>query len=171
MCRILEGCTRNAGKHAGGVVISPTTITDFAALYCDDEGKFPVTQFDKNDVETAGLVKFDFLGLRTLTILQWALDMTNERLKREGKQPVDINTIPLDDKKSIELLLRAETTAVFQLESRGMKDLVRRLKPDCFEDMIALVALFRPGPLQSGMVDNFIDRKLGREEIDRKSVV
>lgn len=165
MCRILEGCTRNAGKHAGGVVISPTTITDFAALYCDDEGKFPVTQFDKNDVETAGLVKFDFLGLRTLTILQWAVDMTNERMKREGKAPVDINTIPLDDKKSIELLLRAETTAVFQLESRGMKDLVRRLKPDCFEDMIALVALFRPGPLQSGMVDNFIDRKLGREEI------
>ena len=81
MCRILEGCTRNAGKHAGGVVISPTTITDFAALYCDDEGKFPVTQFDKNDVETAGLVKFDFLGLRTLTILQWAVDMTNVRMK------------------------------------------------------------------------------------------
>jgi DNA polymerase-3 subunit alpha len=165
MCRILEGCTRNAGKHAGGVVISPTTITDFAALYCDDEGKFPVTQFDKNDVETAGLVKFDFLGLRTLTILQWALDMTNVRLARTGKEPVDINTIALDDKKSIALLLRAETTAVFQLESRGMKDLVRRLKPDSFEDMIALVALFRPGPLQSGMVDNFIDRKLGREEI------
>ena len=165
MCRILEGCTRNAGKHAGGVVISPTTITDFAALYCDDEGKFPVTQFDKNDVETAGLVKFDFLGLRTLTILQWAIDMTNERLTREGKESVDINAIPLDDRKSIELLLRAETTAVFQLESRGMKDLIRRLKPDCFEDMIALVALFRPGPLQSGMVDNFIDRKLGREEI------
>ncbi|MCG7545924.1 DNA polymerase III subunit alpha [Pseudoalteromonas sp. MM17-2] len=165
MCRILEGCTRNAGKHAGGVVISPTTITDFAALYCDEEGKFPVTQFDKNDVETAGLVKFDFLGLRTLTILQWALDMTNERLAREGKEPVDINAIPLNDRASIDLLLRAETTAVFQLESRGMKDLIRRLKPDCFEDMIALVALFRPGPLQSGMVDNFIDRKHGREEI------
>ncbi len=165
MCRILEGCTRNAGKHAGGVVISPTTITDFAALYCDEEGKFPVTQFDKNDVETAGLVKFDFLGLRTLTILQWALDMANARLTREGKEHIDINAIPLDDKASIELLLRAETTAVFQLESRGMKDLIRRLKPDCFEDMIALVALFRPGPLQSGMVDNFIDRKHGREEI------
>ncbi|KPM77815.1 MULTISPECIES: DNA polymerase III subunit alpha [unclassified Pseudoalteromonas] len=170
MCRILEGCTRNAGKHAGGVVISPTTITDFAALYCDDEGKFPVTQFDKNDVETAGLVKFDFLGLRTLTILQWAIDMTNERLAREGKEPVDINAIPLDDKPSIELLLRAETTAVFQLESRGMKDLIRRLKPDCFEDMIALVALFRPGPLQSGMVDNFIDRKHGREELSYPDV-
>ncbi|BBN82274.1 DNA-directed DNA polymerase [Pseudoalteromonas sp. A25] len=170
MCRILEGCTRNAGKHAGGVVISPTTITDFAALYCDEEGKFPVTQFDKNDVETAGLVKFDFLGLRTLTILQWALDMTNERLAREGKEPVDINAIPLNDRKSIELLLRAETTAVFQLESRGMKDLIRRLKPDCFEDMIALVALFRPGPLQSGMVDNFIDRKHGREELSYPDV-
>ncbi|WP_105168881.1 DNA polymerase III subunit alpha [Pseudoalteromonas sp. T1lg23B] len=170
MCRILEGCTRNAGKHAGGVVISPTTITDFAALYCDEEGKFPVTQFDKNDVETAGLVKFDFLGLRTLTILQWALDMTNERLAREGKEPVDINAIPLNDKASIELLLRAETTAVFQLESRGMKDLIRRLKPDCFEDMIALVALFRPGPLQSGMVDNFIDRKHGREELSYPDV-
>ncbi|WP_042145970.1 MULTISPECIES: DNA polymerase III subunit alpha [unclassified Pseudoalteromonas] len=165
MCRILEGCNRNAGKHAGGVVISPTTITDFAALYCDDEGKFPVTQFDKNDVETAGLVKFDFLGLRTLTILQWALDMTNERLTRENKELVDIATIPLDDQKSIDLLLRAETTAVFQLESRGMKDLVRRLQPDCFEDMIALVALFRPGPLQSGMVDNFIERKHGREAV------
>ncbi|SFC20697.1 DNA polymerase III subunit alpha [Pseudoalteromonas denitrificans] len=165
MCRILEGCNRNAGKHAGGVVISPTTITDFAALYCDDEGKFPVTQFDKNDVETAGLVKFDFLGLRTLTILQWAIDMANERLTRENKDHIDITAIPLDDKKSIELLLRAETTAVFQLESRGMKDLVRRLQPDCFEDMIALVALFRPGPLQSGMVDNFIERKHGREEV------
>lgn len=165
MCRVLEGCTRNAGKHAGGVVISPTTITDFAALYCDDEGKFPVTQFDKNDVETAGLVKFDFLGLRTLTILQWAIDMANTSLAKTGKELIDIAAIPLDDKKSFELLLRAETTAVFQLESRGMKDLIRRLKPDCFEDMIALVALFRPGPLQSGMVDNFIDRKHGREEI------
>ncbi|WP_462171288.1 DNA polymerase III subunit alpha [Pseudoalteromonas xiamenensis] len=165
MCRKLEGCTRNAGKHAGGVVISPTTITDFAAIYCDEEGKFPVTQFDKNDVETAGLVKFDFLGLRTLTILQWALDMANERLVRDGKKPVDIAAIPLTDQPSFDLLLRAETTAVFQLESRGMKDLIRRLKPDCFEDMIALVALFRPGPLQSGMVDNFIDRKHGREEI------
>ncbi|PCK32575.1 DNA polymerase III subunit alpha [Pseudoalteromonas piscicida] len=164
-CRILEGCTRNAGKHAGGVVISPTTITDFAALYCDEEGKFPVTQFDKNDVETAGLVKFDFLGLRTLTILQWALDMANERLGRENRDPVDIAAIPLDDPASFRLLLDAKTTAVFQLESRGMKDLIRRLKPDCFEDMIALVALFRPGPLQSGMVDNFIDRKHGREEV------
>lgn len=165
MARRLEGVTRNAGKHAGGVVIAPTKITDFAPVYCDAEGKNPVTQYDKNDVEYAGLVKFDFLGLRTLTILQWAVNMVNERHARTGKKPININLIPLDDKKSFDMLLRAETTAVFQLESRGMKDLIRRLKPDCFEDMIALVALFRPGPLQSGMVDNFIDRKQGREAI------
>ncbi|MCF7354321.1 DNA polymerase III subunit alpha [Vibrio sp. CK2-1] len=165
MCRILEGCTRNAGKHAGGVVISPTTITDFAPIYCDSEGNFPVTQFDKNDVETAGLVKFDFLGLRTLTIIDWALGLINPRLQKEGKEPVRIEAIPLEDPASFRLLQNSETTAVFQLESRGMKDLIKRLQPDCFEDIIALVALFRPGPLQSGMVDNFIDRKHGREEV------
>ena len=165
MCRLLEGCTRNAGKHAGGVVISPTTITDFAPIYADSEGHFPVTQFDKNDVETAGLVKFDFLGLRTLTIIDWALGLINPRLEREGKEPVRIESIPLDDAPSFRLLQNSETTAVFQLESRGMKELIKRLQPDCFEDIIALVALFRPGPLQSGMVDNFIDRKHGREAI------
>ncbi|GAM73058.1 DNA polymerase III alpha subunit [Vibrio ishigakensis] len=165
MCRILEGCTRNAGKHAGGVVISPTTITDFAPIYADSEGHFPVTQFDKNDVETAGLVKFDFLGLRTLTIIDWALALINPRLEREGKDPVRIESIPLEDEASFRLLQNSETTAVFQLESRGMKELIKRLQPDCFEDIIALVALFRPGPLQSGMVDNFIDRKHGREAI------
>ncbi len=165
MCRILEGCTRNAGKHAGGVVISPTTITDFAPIYADSEGHFPVTQFDKNDVETAGLVKFDFLGLRTLTIIDWALGLINPRLEREGKDPVRIESIPLDDAASFRLLQNSETTAVFQLESRGMKELIKRLQPDCFEDIIALVALFRPVPLQSGMVDNFIDRKHGREAI------
>ncbi|OED66885.1 DNA polymerase III subunit alpha [Vibrio tasmaniensis ZS-17] len=164
-CRILEGCTRNAGKHAGGVVISPTTITDFAPIYADAEGNFPVTQFDKNDVETAGLVKFDFLGLRTLTIIDWALGLVNPRLAKEGKAPVRIESIPLDDQASFNLLQNSETTAVFQLESRGMKDLIKRLQPDCFEDIIALVALFRPGPLQSGMVDNFIDRKHGREAV------
>ncbi|MET2899379.1 DNA polymerase III subunit alpha [Vibrio rotiferianus] len=165
MCRLLEGCTRNAGKHAGGVVISPTTITDFAPIYADSEGHFPVTQFDKNDVETAGLVKFDFLGLRTLTIIDWALGLINPRLEREGKDPVRIESIPLNDSASFRLLQNSETTAVFQLESRGMKELIKRLQPDCFEDIIALVALFRPGPLQSGMVDNFIDRKHGREAI------
>ncbi|WP_279151382.1 DNA polymerase III subunit alpha [Photobacterium iliopiscarium] len=165
MCRILEGVTRNAGKHAGGVVISPTTITDFSPLYCDAEGNNPVTQFDKNDVETAGLVKFDFLGLRTLTIIDWALGMINPRRAEQGLDPVNIAAIPMADKKSFDMLQRSESTAVFQLESRGMKDLIKRLQPDCFEDMIALVALFRPGPLQSGMVDNFIDRKHGREAV------
>ncbi len=164
-CRILEGCTRNAGKHAGGVVISPTTITDFAPLYCDAEGHHPVTQFDKNDVEYAGLVKFDFLGLRTLTIIDWALGLINPRRIEQGEKPLRIEEISLQDAASFRLLQNSETTAVFQLESRGMKELIKRLKPDCFEDIIALVALFRPGPLQSGMVDNFIDRKHGREAI------
>ena len=165
MARKLEGVTRNAGKHAGGVVIAPTSITDFSPLYCDSEGMHPVTHFDKNDVEYAGLVKFDFLGLRTLTIIKWALEMINARMEAEGKEPVRIESIPLDDKKSFDLLLQSKTTAVFQLESRGMKDLISRLKPDCFEDIIALVALFRPGPLESGMVQNFIDRKHGNEPV------
>jgi len=165
MCRTLEGTIRNAGKHAGGVVISPTTITDFSPLYCDEEGHNPVTQFDKNDVEYAGLVKFDFLGLRTLTIIQWALDMANAHKKARGEEPIYIEKIDLTEPACFDLLKRYETTAVFQLESRGMKDLIRRLQPDCFEDMIALVALFRPGPLQSGMVDNFIERKHGREAV------
>ncbi|MBE8167111.1 MAG: DNA polymerase III subunit alpha, partial [Shewanella sp.] len=170
MCRRLEGVTRNAGKHAGGVVIAPTKITDFAPLYCDSEGLNPVTQFDKNDVETAGLVKFDFLGLRTLTIIDWALQMVNATKEKSGEERINIETIPLDDPASFRLLQRYETTAVFQLESRGMKDLIKRLQPDSFEDMIALVALFRPGPLQSGMVDNFIERKHGREEVSYPDV-
>lgn len=163
MAKLLEGTIRNAGKHAGGVVISPTSITDFSPIYCDQDGENPVTQFDKNDVEAAGLVKFDFLGLRTLTIIDWALEMINAQ--RQGQKKLDIISIPLNDKKAFDLLKKQETTAVFQLESRGMKDLIRRLQPDCFEDIIALVALFRPGPLQSGMVDNFIDRKHGNEEV------
>lgn len=165
MARALEGVTSNAGKHAGGVVIAPTKITDFAPLYCDDEGNNPVTQFDKNDVETAGLVKFDFLGLRTLTILQWAIEMADVKQKRKGLEPIDIASIPVDDPACYRMLKNAETTAVFQLESSGMKNLIKRLLPDNFEEIIALVALFRPGPLDSGMVDNFILRKKGEEEV------
>lgn len=161
----LEGLTRNVGKHAGGVVIAPTRLTDFAALYCDEAGDGLVTQYDKDDVEDVGLVKFDFLGLRTLTIIDWALDNANAQNEREGKAPVAIESIPLDDPGSYQLLQRAETTAVFQLESRGMKDLIKRQLPSRFEDIIALVALFRPGPLQSGMVDDFINRKHGRQEV------
>ena len=159
----LEGTTRNIGKHAGGVVIAPTRLTDFSPLYCDDAGQGLVTQYDKNDVEEAGLVKFDFLGLRTLTIIDWALKMINANKSEESV--VDISAIPLDCEDSFKLLQSGQTTAVFQLESRGMKDLIKRLKPDCFEDIVALVALFRPGPLQSGMVDDFINRKLGRAEL------
>ena len=161
----LEGVTRNVGKHAGGVVIAPTKLTDFAATYCDEEGQGLVTQFDKGDVEEAGLVKFDFLGLRTLTIIDWALKTINQQLAKVGKEPLDITRISLEDKATFDLLQSAETTAVFQLESNGMKDLVRRLLPSRFEDIVALVALFRPGPLQSGMVDDFINRKHGRAEM------
>ena len=161
----LEGITRNVGKHAGGVVIAPTKLTDFAPLYCDEAGEGLVTQFDKDDVESAGLVKFDFLGLRTLTIIDWAMETINRIRAEEGKDALDINFIPLDDAPTYQMLQKAETTAVFQLESRGMKELIKKLKPDCLEDMIALVALFRPGPLQSGMVDDFINRKHGREQI------
>lgn len=161
----LEGVTRNVGKHAGGVVIAPSKLTDFSPLYCDDAGGGLVTQYDKNDVEDAGLVKFDFLGLRTLTIIDWAVAMIDAARARIGEPALDISKLPLDDQSVFKLLQDAETTAVFQLESRGMKELIKRLRPDCFEDIIALVALFRPGPLQSGMVDNFIDRKHGREPV------
>jgi DNA polymerase-3 subunit alpha len=161
----LEGVTRNAGKHAGGVVISPTLLTDFSPLYCEPGGGNLVTQFDKNDVEAVGLVKFDFLGLRTLTIIDWALKTINATRKLKGEDPVDITAIPTHDKASFALLKRCETTAVFQLESRGMKELVKKLQPDSFEDITALVALYRPGPLGSGMVDDFIDRKHGRADV------
>jgi DNA polymerase III subunit alpha len=162
MAVMLEGLVRNVGKHAGGVVIAPTKLTDFTPLYCDESGANLVTQFDKNDVESAGLVKFDFLGLRTLTIIDWATRMINAEAVSE---PVDIVKLPLKDSKVYEMLERGETTAVFQLESRGMKDLIKRLRPSNFEDIIALVALFRPGPLGSGMVDDFIDRKHGRKSV------
>ncbi len=165
MAKQLEGVTRNVGKHAGGVVIAPHLLTDFAPLYCDENGQGLVTQYDKDDVESAGLVKFDFLGLRTLTIIDWAKKMIDVQRAREGLEPLNIEKISLEDKKTFDLLQRAETTAVFQLESRGMKELIKRLLPSRFEDIVALVALFRPGPLQSGMVDDFINRKHGREEV------
>ncbi|KIN15568.1 DNA polymerase III subunit alpha [Vreelandella titanicae] len=161
----LEGTTRGTGKHAGGVVIAPTKLTDFSPLLCDEDGSGLVVQFDKNDIEEAGLVKFDFLGLRTLTIIDWALEMVDKVRSVNGQDPLNIDSIPLDDVPTFEMLKRAETTAVFQLESRGMKELIKRLLPDSLDDMIALVALFRPGPLQSGMVDDFINRKHGRAEV------
>lgn len=161
MCLVLEGTVRNAGKHAGGVVISPTKLTDFTPLYCEQGGGNLVTQFDKDDVEAVGLVKFDFLGLRTLTIIDWALQTINHRKRLVNEAVVDITLIPRDDPLTYPLLKQGLTTAVFQLESRGMKELIKKLKPDCFDDIIALVALFRPGPLESGMVDDYINVKHG----------
>jgi DNA polymerase-3 subunit alpha len=161
LARSLEGLSRNAGKHAGGVVIAPSRLTDFTPLYCEQGSEGIVSQFDKDDVEAVGLVKFDFLGLRTLTIIDWALKTINAQRARQQLAPIDIITLPLNDAAAFVLLKSSATTAVFQLESSGMKDLIRRLQPDTFEDIVALVALFRPGPLQSGMVDDFIARKHG----------
>jgi DNA polymerase III subunit alpha len=163
LARSLEGLVRNAGTHAGGVVIAPSVLTDFAPLYCEEGSTTVVTQFDKDDVEAAGLVKFDFLGLRTLTIIDWAVRTINAARAQAGETPLDMATLAMDDPAAYALLKRCETTAVFQLESRGMKDLIKRLQPDCFEDIVALVALFRPGPLQSGMVEDFIARKHGKD--------
>jgi DNA polymerase-3 subunit alpha len=159
LARTLEGLARNAGTHAGGVVIAPSVLTDFTPLYCEEGSTTPVTQFDKDDVEAAGLVKFDFLGLRTLTIIDWAVRDINAQRRRTGEPEVVMSALPMDDAATYQLLKGCKTTAVFQLESRGMKDLIRRLQPDRFGDIVALVALFRPGPLQSGMVDDFIARK------------
>ncbi|MPQ75915.1 DNA polymerase III subunit alpha [Hydrogenovibrio sp. JE_KL2] len=161
----LEGTVRNTGKHAGGVVIGPKPLDEFCPVLCEPDGSSVVTQLDKNDVETAGLVKFDFLGLRTLTIIDWALQSINEGKQKGDEGFVEIERIPLDDMATFDLIKTGRTTGVFQLESSGMQNLIVRLKPDCFEDIIALVALFRPGPLESGMVDNFIARKHGREQV------
>ncbi|MCF7222675.1 DNA polymerase III subunit alpha [Marilutibacter chinensis] len=169
LARSLEDLTRNAGKHAGGVVIAPSPLSDFCPLYAEHDGegrgRNPVTQFDKDDVEAVGLVKFDFLGLRTLTIIDWAVKAINARLEKEGRPPLDITALPLDDKPSYELFARGDTVAVFQFESRGMRELLKRAMPDTFEDIIALAALFRPGPLGSGMDKEWVDRKHGRTEV------
>ncbi len=160
----LEGLTRNVGRHAGGVVIAPTKISDFSPIYCDDTGGNFMTQFDKDDVEQAGLVKFDFLGLRTLTILDNALKSINQKRVGQGQEPLDIDGLNLEDGAIYEDLKQAKTTAVFQLESRGMKDLMKKVKPSRFDDIVALVALFRPGPMQ--LADDFIRRKHGIDEVD-----
>jgi DNA polymerase-3 subunit alpha len=159
LARALEGLTRNAGTHAGGVVIAPSVLTDFAPLYCEAGSTSIVTQFDKDDVEAAGLVKFDFLGLRTLTIIDRAITIINRARAADQLALIDLNSLPVGDAATYAMLKSGRTTAIFQLESRGMRDLIRRLKPDCFADIVALVALFRPGPLESGMVDDYITRK------------
>ena len=159
----LEGIVRNVGRHAGGVVIAPSKLTDFVPLYVDDASAGVVSQFDKDDVERAGLVKFDFLGLKTLTIIDWAVAAINE-VRENGSDSLDIMQIPLGDTRVFDLLKRAETTAVFQFESHGMRKLLEQAKPDRFEDIIALGALFRPGPME--LIPDFIKRKHGQERVD-----
>ncbi|KGM56063.1 DNA polymerase III subunit alpha [Lysobacter daejeonensis GH1-9] len=169
LARSLEDLTRNAGKHAGGVVIAPSPLSDFCPLFAEHDGegrgKSPVTQFDKDDVESVGLVKFDFLGLRTLTIIDWAVKAINKRRTAAGEAPLDITALPLDDADTYKLFARGDTVAVFQFESRGMRELLKRAMPDVFEDIIALAALFRPGPLGSGMDKEWCDRKHGHTEV------
>ena len=156
----LEGLTRNVGMHAGGVLIAPGRLTDFCPLYAAEGGVNVISQLDKDDVEAVGLVKFDFLGLTTLTILDWA-----ERFVRQmGDAQFALERVPLDDKATYQLLAAGNTTAVFQLESRGMRDLIKRARPDCFEDIIALVALYRPGPMD--LIPDFIARKHGSQRVE-----
>ncbi|MGH8216708.1 MAG: DNA polymerase III subunit alpha [Rhodanobacteraceae bacterium] len=159
----LEGLARNAGKHAGGVVIAPTPLTDFAPLYSEPGGGGVVTQYDKNDVETVGLVKFDFLGLRTLTIIDWAVKAINAKRIGAGEAPLDIAKLPLDDAEVYRLFREARTVAVFQFEGAGMQRLLKDAKPDCLEDLIALNSLFRPGPMD--LIPSYVARKHGREPV------
>ncbi|ACT50994.1 DNA polymerase III subunit alpha [Methylovorus glucosotrophus] len=160
----LEGLTRNIGMHAGGVLISPGKISDFSPIYCQQNGESLVSQYDKDDVEAVGLVKFDFLGLRTLTILAMALENANAQRALKELPPLDFETLPINDKPTYQLLKSANTTAVFQLESRGMKDMLKQAKPDCFEDIIALVALYRPGPMD--LIPDFCRRKHGQQRVE-----
>jgi DNA polymerase III subunit alpha len=160
----LEGLVRNVGMHAGGVLIAPGKISDFSPIYCQPDGASLVSQFDKDDVEAVGLVKFDFLGLRTLTILNLAMNNANRQRAQEALPALRLETFPLDDKATFNLLKRANTTAVFQLESRGMKDMLKQAKPDCFEDIIALVALYRPGPMD--LIPDFCRRKHGQQRVE-----
>lgn len=165
LARPLEGLTRNVGMHAGGVLIAPGKLTDFCPLYCQPGSDTSVvSQYDKDDVEAAGLVKFDFLGLRNLTILDWAVRYV--RRFNPSMRDFDIMSLSLDDPGAYRILCEGNTTAVFQLEGRGMKELLKKLLPNTFEDIIAVLALYRPGPLESGMVDDFVNRKHGRAEVD-----
>ncbi len=161
ICRVLEGLPRHASTHAAGVVISDRPLVDYLPLYRGKKGEV-VTQYDMSAVEKIGLVKFDFLGLRNLTVIASTLLL----ISKNGGSPPNMLTLSLDDPDTYRLLASGETTGVFQLESTGMKDLLVRLKPECFEDIIALVALYRPGPLDSGMVDNFVNRKHGRDTVE-----
>src|SRR5690606_38191321 len=156
----LEGLMRHHSKHAAGIVIASKPLVASVTLCVDKDGNV-LTQFSGTDIEKIGLIKFDFLGLKNLTLIQ----NTVNRIKANRGIEVDVSALPLDDKKTYRLLSRGETVGVFQMESSGMRDLVTRVKPTCFEDIVAINALFRPGPLDSGMVDSFVLRKHGKEEI------
>ena len=159
----LEGLVRNVSMHAGGVLIAPTEISAFSPIYCQPDGEGVISQFDKYDVESVGLVKFDFLGLRTLTIIDMALKNANHILKEDNLTLINLDKIPIYDKATFDLLQKSNTTAVFQLESSGMKDMLKQAKPDCFEDIVALVALYRPGPMD--LIPEFCRRKLGQQKV------
>jgi len=159
----LEGLTRNVGKHAGGVVIAPKPLTEFAPLFCEPGGGGLVTQFDMKDLEAVGLVKFDFLGLKTLTVIQAAVDLINAR-RPAGAPELKILDIPLNDPHTYAVYASGQTTAVFQMESGGMQRASVDLKPDNFEDVIALISLYRPGPME--LIPEFVARKQGRARID-----
>ena len=160
----LEGIARNVGKHAGGVVIAPGSISDFCPVYNDRQSSSVMTQYDKDDVEKIGLVKFDFLGLRTLTVIDRAVKSINASKKIDN--PLNLDNIPLDDPKVFELLSSGKTMAIFQLESTGMRALIKSLKPSRFEEITALLALYRPGPLNSGMHTTFVERKHGKSSVE-----
>ncbi len=155
----LEGLVRHASTHAAGVVIASSPLTEFAPLYCDQKSPGIITQYAKDEIESIGLLKMDFLGLKTLTLIRNITTI----LKEKNGIDIDISKIPLDDAKTFQLLSDGETIGVFQLESSGMRELTRKLQPDVFEDLIALVALYRPGPLNSGMVDEFVQSKHGKK--------
>jgi len=161
ICRILEGLPRHASTHAAGVVIGDKPLVEYLPLYKGKKGEV-VTQFDMKHVEMSGLVKFDFLGLRNLTVIEDALQL----IAKQGKEPPDLENLDFNDRKTYRLLDSGDTTGVFQLESSGMKELLVRLKPERFDDITALVALYRPGPLDSGMVDDYVERKHGREPVE-----
>lgn len=166
MALSLEGVARNAGKHAGGIVIGPEPLTHYMPLYCEDGGQDnPVCQFDKDDAEKIGLVKFDFLGLKTLTIIDNAVKLITAD-SQFGNPEFNIETIPLDDEKTYQFLSTGHTKAIFQLESAGMQKLIKELEPENFDEIIALLALYRPGPLNAGMHHTFVARKHGREVVD-----
>ncbi|MEM1349526.1 MAG: DNA polymerase III subunit alpha, partial [Myxococcota bacterium] len=161
----LENLNRQAGIHAAGVVISETPLWDYVPICRGANGEL-VTQYAKNEVEEAGLVKFDFLGLKTLTVIETALKLINEQRATRDEEPFDLATIPMDDQGVFRMISAGDTTGVFQLESSGFQELLKKLKPDCFEDIVAAVALYRPGPLGTGMVDDFIERKHGRKKVE-----